>query len=65
MEELIWCEDWKIPYPCNLQGTFFNKISRVLRGGTYASDSNSVRARDRNGREIDLKLITLGFRLAK
>ena len=60
-----WCSDWKMPYPCNPEGKDFTNISRVLRGGTYASDSNSVRARDRNGRNIYLQLRTLGFRLAK
>lgn len=60
-----WCADWKIPYPCNPLGKDFNNISRVLRGGTFASDSNSVRVRDRNGRNINLRLNTLGFRLAK
>lgn len=39
--------------------------SRVLRGGTWANDSSSVRVRDRNGRGPYLRLHTLGFRLAK
>jgi formylglycine-generating enzyme len=58
-----WCEDFKVPYPCDADGKRFD--SRVLRGGTYANDASSVRARDRNGRGAYLKLNTLGFRLAK
>jgi formylglycine-generating enzyme required for sulfatase activity len=60
-----WCADWKVPYPCNGEGKSFVNISRVVRGGTYANDSSSVRVRDRNGRAINLRLSTLGFRLAK
>lgn len=60
-----WCSDWKIPYPCDTKGKSFVNASRVLRGGTFANDSASVRVRDRNGRGVSLRLPTLGFRLAK
>ena len=60
-----WCSDWKIPYPCNFQGKDFTHVSKVLRGGTFAVDSSSVRVRDRNARDTKLRLKTLGFRLAK
>ena len=59
-----WCTDWKTPYPRNPDGKNFKNISKVLRGGTFANDSSSVRVRDRNGRNINLRLSTLGFRLA-
>jgi sulfatase modifying factor 1 len=60
-----WCSDWKIPYPCDVEGKSFANVSKVLRGGTFANDSSSVRVRDRNGRGTSLRLNTLGFRLAK
>jgi formylglycine-generating enzyme required for sulfatase activity len=58
-----WCSDFKHPYPCDLTGKTFD--SRILRGGTWANDANSVRVRDRNGRNASTRLHTLGFRLAK
>jgi formylglycine-generating enzyme required for sulfatase activity len=58
-----WCSNFKTPYPCDSDGKSFD--ARVLRGGTFANDANSVRVRDRNGRNPDLRLNTLGFRLAR
>jgi len=58
-----WCSDYKIPYPCDPVRRSFD--ARVLRGGTFTSDANSVRVRDRNGRNADLRLHTIGFRLAE
>jgi formylglycine-generating enzyme len=58
-----WCQDFKIPYPCDSEGKKFN--SRVCRGGTWSNDASSVRVRDRNGRGAYHRLNTLGFRLAK
>jgi len=60
-----WCSNWKIPYLCDPQGKSFANKSKVLRGGTFANDSSSVRVRDRNGRGTTLRLNTLGFRLVK
>ena len=58
-----WCSNFKIPYPCDALGATFD--AHVLRGGTFANDANSVRVRDRNGRDPNIRLHTLGFRLAK
>ena len=58
-----WCSNFKSPYPCDLIGKRF--LARVLRGGTFANAANSVRVRDRNGRDPNIRLSTLGFRLAK
>jgi formylglycine-generating enzyme required for sulfatase activity len=58
-----WCSDFKVPYPCDPLGKKFD--SRVLRGGTYGNSADSVRVRDRNGRNPQVRLSTLGFRLAK
>jgi len=58
-----WCSNVKLPYPCDDIGKQFDVA--VLRGGTYANRVNSVRVRDRNGRDKNTRLHTLGFRLAK
>ena len=57
-----WCSDFKTPYPCDFIGKTFD--SRVLRGGTYRHSKQSLRVRDRNGRDPSMRLPTLGFRLA-
>jgi len=58
-----WCSNFKVPYPCDVNGKKFD--AKVLRGGTFANDTSSVRVRDRNGRDANMRLSTLGFRLAK
>lgn len=58
-----WCSNVKLPYPCDNIGKRFD--SAVCRGGTYANSATSVRVRDRNGRDKQTRLPTLGFRLAK
>jgi formylglycine-generating enzyme required for sulfatase activity len=58
-----WCSDFKKAYPCDPMGKTFE--SRVLRGGTFANSADCVRTRDRNGRNPQMRLSTLGFRLAE
>ena len=58
-----WCSNFKTPYPCDFIGKRFD--SRVLRGGSFGHSAQSVRVRDRNGRDPSMRLPTLGFRLAK
>jgi formylglycine-generating enzyme required for sulfatase activity len=58
-----WCENYKNPYPCDTTGE--NSDSKVLRGGTWSNNTGSVRVRDRNARWADLRLNTIGFRLAR
>lgn len=58
-----WCTNFKSPYPCDTLGRAFD--SRVLRGGSYNHRKESVRIIDRNARHSSMRLLTLGFRLAK
>lgn len=58
-----WTNTNKAPYSCDPAGKVFEIA--VLRGGTYANRVSSVRVRDRNGRDRDMRLDTLGFRLAQ
>ena len=60
-----WCYDSKTPYPCDTVNQKLKFESKILRGGTYANNAQSIRVIDRNGRGISLRLPTQGFRLAK
>lgn len=60
-----WCSNNKKPYPCDTVNTELKFESKVLKGGTFGNRVESVRVRDRNGRDPSMRLKTLGFRLAK
>ena len=60
-----WCSNTKRPYPCDTINAELKFESKVLRGGTFGNRVESVRVRDRNGRNPSMRLKTLGFRLAK
>jgi formylglycine-generating enzyme len=58
-----WCSDFEVPYPCDPIARGFG--CRVLRGGTWLSDADAARVRDRNGRAPYHRLQATGFRLAR
>ena len=58
-----WTASTKRSYPCDFAGVDLDVA--VLRGGAYAHRVSNMRVRDRNGREQDTRLPTLGFRLAR
>ncbi|MEL6253200.1 MAG: SUMF1/EgtB/PvdO family nonheme iron enzyme [Bacteroidota bacterium] len=60
-----WCSNSKSPYPCDKVNEELRFEPKVLRGGTFGNRVESIRVKDRNGRDPSMKLETLGFRLAK
>jgi sulfatase modifying factor 1 len=60
-----WCSNSKKTYPCDKVNVELKFESKVLRGGTFGNRAESVRVRDRNGRNPSMRLKSLGFRLAK
>jgi formylglycine-generating enzyme required for sulfatase activity len=63
-----WCRDWYGKYPTEAVVNPAGLVSgqhRVLRGGSWASDSKSIRSATRQHFAPDVRYRGIGFRVAK